>query len=58
MPKATYMYWQKRFDRENPNKDLEDKILEIREIHKDYGYRRMLGELHNQGYVVNFFYRL
>ena len=58
MPKATYMYWQKRFDRENPNKDLEDKILEIREIHKDYGYRRMLGELRNQRYVVNFFYRL
>ena len=58
MPKATYMYWQKRFDRENPNKDLEDKILENREIHKDYGYRRMLGELRNQGYVVNFFYRL
>ena len=52
------MYWQKRFDRENPNKDLEDKILEIREIHKDYGYRRMLGELRNQRYVVNFFYRL
>lgn len=58
MPKTTYMYWQKRFDRENPNKDLEDKILEIREIHKDYGYRRMLGELRNQRYVVNFFYRL
>ena len=53
MPKATYMYWQKRFDRENPDKKLEEKILEIREIHKDYGYRRMLGELRNQGYVIN-----
>ncbi|MBN2921137.1 MAG: IS3 family transposase [Lactobacillus sp.] len=53
IPKATYMYWQKRFDRENPDKKLEEKILEIREKHKDYGYRRMVGELRNQGYVVN-----
>lgn len=47
------MYWQKRFDRENPDKEIEEKILEIRELHKDYGYRRMLGELRNQGYVIN-----
>ncbi len=25
------MYWQKRLDRENPDKEIEDKILEIRE---------------------------
>ncbi len=31
LPKATYMYWQKRFDRENPDKELGDKILEIHE---------------------------
>ena len=53
MPKATYMYWQKRFERENPDKELEEKILEIREQNKDYGYRRMLGELRNQGYIIN-----
>lgn len=53
MPKATYMYWQNRFDRENPDKELEEKILEIHEHNKDYGYRRMHGELRNQGYVVN-----
>ena len=47
MPKATYMYWQKRFNRENPDKNLEEKILEIRKNHKNYGYRRMLGELRN-----------
>ena len=47
------MYWQKRFDRENPNRKLEKKILEIREMHKDYGYRRILGEFRNQGYVIN-----
>lgn len=47
------MYWQKRFDRENPDQELENKILEIREKNKDYGYRRMTGELKNQGYAVN-----
>lgn len=49
MPKATYMYWQKRFNRENPDKEIKKKILEIRDNHKDYGYRRMVGELRNQG---------
>ncbi|MBE2985145.1 IS3 family transposase [Campylobacter sp. RM9344] len=53
MPKATYMYWRKRFDRENPDKEIEEKILEIRVTHKDYGYRRMVGELRNQGYSGN-----
>ena len=47
------MYWQKRFDRQNPDKELEENMLEIREKHKDYGYRRMLGELRKEGYVVN-----
>ncbi|MDU6631532.1 MAG: IS3 family transposase, partial [Lachnoanaerobaculum sp.] len=53
MPKATYMYRQKRFDRKNPDKEIKDKILEIRETHKDYGYRRVVGELRNKGYCVN-----
>ena len=53
MPKATYMYWQKRFDRENPDKEIEEKIQEIRMNNKDYGYRRILGELRNQGYTIN-----
>ena len=30
------MYWQKRFDRENPNEKLEQKILEIRKENKDF----------------------
>lgn len=47
------MYWQKRFDRENPDKEVEEKILEIRKEHKDYGYRRILAELRNQEYVIN-----
>ena len=47
------MYWQKRINRENPDKEIEEKILEIRERNKDYGYRRMLAELRNQGYSIN-----
>lgn len=52
-PKATYMYWQKRFDRENPDCQMEEKIMEIHEANRDYGYRRVYGELRNQGIVVN-----
>ncbi|KAB1437819.1 IS3 family transposase [Candidatus Galacturonibacter soehngenii] len=52
-PKATYMYWQKRFDRENPNEDLEQRILEIRKENKDFGYRRIYGELRKQGLIAN-----
>ena len=47
------MYWQKRFDRENPDKELEERILEIRKSHKDYGYRRILGALHLHERAVN-----
>ena len=53
MAKSTFMYWQKRFNRENPDKDIEEKILEIRSVHKDYGYRRIHAELRNQGYCIN-----
>ena len=44
-PKSTYMYWQKRFDRENPDEALEQEILDIRKENKDFGYRRIHGEL-------------
>ena len=47
------MYWQKRFDRENPDQEIEDQIIKIREEHKDFGYRRVYGELKNQGMKVN-----
>jgi transposase InsO family protein len=47
------MYWQKRFDRANTNQELEEKIFEIRKNNKDYGYRRIYGELRKQGLVVN-----
>ena len=47
------MYWQKRFDRKNPNQKLEDTILELHKEHKDFGYRRMHGLLKRLGYPVN-----
>lgn len=53
MPKATYMYWQKRFDKTSQDQKVENKIFEIHEQNKDYGYRRICGELRNQGFVVN-----
>lgn len=52
-PKATYMYWQKRFDKANPNEAIEQKILEIRKENKDFGYRRICGELRKQGFIIN-----
>ncbi len=52
-PKATYMYWQKRFDRKNPDTELEGIIMEIRKNNKDFGYRRIYGELRKRGIVVN-----
>lgn len=47
------MYWQKRFAKENPDKEIEEKILEIRKEHKDFGYRRIHGELRKQGLKIN-----
>ena len=39
------MYWQKRCDRENPDAEIEKELLEIQSKNKDYGYRRLYGEL-------------
>jgi len=47
------MYWQKRFDREDPDAELLQIIRNIRKVHKDYGYRRICGELHKRGFKVN-----
>ena len=47
------MYWQKRFDRSNPNEKEEKLILEIRATNKDYGYRRICGELHIRRFIIN-----
>ena len=47
------MYWQKRFDRDNPDMELENKIIEIRKEHKDFGYRRIYAVLRKSGMIIN-----
>lgn len=47
------MYWQKRFDCEDPDGELLQKMKEFREEHKDYGCRRICGELRKQGIKSN-----
>ena len=46
------MYWQKRFERENPDAELEKIIMDIRKENKDFGYRRIYGELKKRGKTV------
>lgn len=54
MPKSTYMYWQRNFDRENPDKKLEELIKKIfMDNNQNYGYRRIQIELLQQGFNVN-----
>lgn len=47
------MYWQKRFDQEDPDAKLKLEMLAIREKHKDFGYRRMHKELGKRDFLVN-----
>lgn len=47
------MYWQKRFNRGNLDENTEKVILEVKSANKDYGYRRICGELRNRGLVIN-----
>lgn len=51
--KSTYMYWQRRLDRIDPDDELKNTLSEIRDEHKDYGYRRLCGELRKRGIKVN-----
>ena len=47
------MYWQKRLDREPKDQSLQEKILEIRAEHKDFGYRRIWELLRHTGLLIN-----
>ena len=47
------MYWQKRFDRVDSNKELEDRILTVHNEHKDFGYCRMQAVLRKEGMNIN-----
>ncbi|MBF1764185.1 MAG: IS3 family transposase [Veillonella sp.] len=52
-PKATYMYWQQRFDRVDPDLQIRIAIEDIRKDHPNYGYRRLLLLLRSRGIVIN-----
>lgn len=53
-PKSTYMYWQRRLNKDNPDKEIESKISSIvQKNHGNYGYRRVGLELRKQGIIVN-----
>lgn len=47
------MYWQKRFDRKNIDKNIEKQILKIRKYNPNYGYRRMHAMLKRNGILIN-----
>lgn len=48
------MYWQKRFDSENPDKDIEEKINTVFNEHNGrYGYRRITATLRDCSIVIN-----
>lgn len=47
------MYWQKRFDRKNPDEALEKEIKAIRKNNPNYGYRRILAALRQAGQRIN-----
>lgn len=54
MPRSTFFYHQKRLSEPDKHAALKDAILESFEHNKHrYGYRRVLLDLRNQGWVVN-----
>lgn len=52
-PKSTYMYWQKRFDRNDKDKVFEEQIKKIRKDNPNYGYRRIHAMLRRLGVLIN-----
>ncbi|MFP5528738.1 IS3 family transposase, partial [Peptococcus simiae] len=52
-PKSTYMYWQAHWKKPDPDQDLKDAILAIRDHHPNYGYRRIHASLIKDGWSIN-----
>lgn len=44
-PKSTFEYWQRKLKETNPDQEIINKIIEIRQTNPDYGYRRLTAEL-------------
>ncbi len=54
IPEATYHYHMKQLQKEDPDKEWKEIILELFQKHEGkYGYRRIYLELKSQGYVIN-----
>ncbi|PFA50724.1 IS3 family transposase, partial [Bacillus cereus] len=54
IPRSTYYYWMKRFNRPDPNAEVKERIQAIYNEHDGcYGYRRIRDELMNRGHKVN-----
>ena len=54
IPEATYHYHVKQLQKEDPDKEWKEIILELFQTHKGkYGYRRIYLDLKKQGYVIN-----
>jgi putative transposase len=54
IPRSTYYYWVKNFDRPDPDAELKVLIQTIYDEHEGrYGYRRIGYELTNRGHKVN-----
>lgn len=47
------MYWQAQWAKPNPDQDVMDDILAIREKHTNYGYRRIHVTLVKNGWKIN-----
>ena len=54
IPRSTYYYWVKQFERPDPDAELKSLIQAIYDEHEGrYGYRRIRDELKNRGHKVN-----
>ena len=54
MPKSTYYYYLKQFNKKDKYKQIKEEIASIYHENKGrYGYRRITMELHNRGFVIN-----
>ncbi len=47
------MYWQKRFNRTDPDLFFKEQIQAIRDKHPNYGYRRVCAQLKREGIDIN-----
>lgn len=47
------MYWQSQWKKPDPDQEVKEKIMSIREAHSNYGYRRIHAKLLKDGLKIN-----